>query len=117
MTIVQDSLNDMIFYASSSLTSPYYLVRLVNQITNKEFSFIVTNLSSCIFIVAEMTEPGRTGIDDPTNGTIKLDTGFYAMYLYDQASSTNLDYTLSNELLLTQDCYVYSDNDFDRNFL
>ena len=81
MTIVQDSLNDMIFYASSSLTSPYYLVRLVNQITNEEFSFIVTDLASCSFIVAQMTEPGRTGSDDAINGTIKLDTGF-TIFIY-----------------------------------
>jgi hypothetical protein len=117
MTITQNTTNDLIFYAASSLTSPYYLVRLVNQITNKEFSFIVTDLASCSFIVAEMTEPGRTGSDDAINGTIKLDTGFYYLYLYDQVSSSNLDYTLSNELLLTQMTYVYSDEDFDRNFL
>ena len=117
MTLTQNTTNNLIFYAASSLTSPYYLVRMVNQNTNKEFAYIVTDLASCPFVVAQMTEPGRTGIDDAVNGTLKLDTGYYHIYLYDQASSTNLDYTLSNELLLTEMGYVFSDEDFNRNFL
>ena len=117
MTITQNTTNDLIFYAKSSLSSPYYLIRMVNQNTNKEFAYIVTDLASCPFVVAQMTEPGRTGSDDAVNGTLKLDTGFYHIYLYDQASSTNLDYTLSNELLVTEIGYVYSDEDFNRNFL
>ena len=116
MTITQNQTNDLIFYASSSLSSPYYLVRMVNQTTNKEFAYIVSDLASCDFVVSQMIEPGEGGSDDAVNGQLKLDTGFYILYLYDQASSTNLDYTLSNELLLTESCYVYSDEDLNRVF-
>lgn len=116
MTITQNQTNDLIFYVSSSLANPYYLVRMVNQTTYKEFAYIVTDLASCSFVVAQMTEPGVAGVDDPVNGTIKLDSGYYYFYLYDQSSSTNLDYTLSNELLLTSSCYVFSDDDLNRVF-
>ena len=117
MTITQNTTNDLIFYATSSLSSPYYLVRMIHQTTGEEFVYIVTDLANCDFIVSQMTEPGNGGVNDAVNGTINLDTGFYYLYLYDQTSSTNLDYKLSNELLLTTDCYVYSDNDDTRTFM
>lgn len=117
MTITQNQTNDLIFYASSSLSSPYYLVRMINQTTNKEFVYIVSDLASCPFVVAQMIEPGEGGVDDAVNGQLKIDSGFYYLYLYDQTSSSNLDYTLSNELLLTESCYVFSDKDLNRVFL
>lgn len=117
MTIIQDSSNDLIFYAKSGLTSPYYLVRLVNKITAKEFIFLDRSPVVCPFISLSLIEPGRTGADDPLNATLKVDTGSYSIYLYDQVSSSNLDYTLTNSLLYEGEAYVYSDEDLDRTFL
>jgi len=117
MTIIQDSNNDLIFYASSGLTNPYYLVRLVNRITAKEFVFLDQSPVACPFISLELNEVGKDGVEDPLTASIKIDTGSYDIYLYDQASSTNLDYTLTNSLLFEGEAYVYSDEDLDRTFL
>jgi len=117
MTILQDSLNDMIFYKSSGLTNPYYLVRLVNRITAKEFVFLDQSAVACPFISLQLNEVGKDGVEDPLNASIKVDTGSYDIYLYDQLSSTNLDYTLTNSLLYEGEAYVYSDEDLDRTFL
>ena len=117
MTIIQDSTNDLIFYKSSGLASPYFLVRLVNKITAKEFVFLDQSPVVCSFISLELREPGRTGADDPLNAILKVDTGSYDLFLYDQISATNLDYTLTNSLLYEGEAYVYSDEDLDRTFL
>ena len=99
MTIIQDKTNDLIFYASSGLTNPYYLVRLVNRLTAKEFTFLDQSVVSCPFISLELLEPGKDTPDDAINGTL------------------NLDYTLSNSELYSGFAYVYSDEDLDRTFL
>ena len=117
MTIIQDSTNDLIFYKSSGLVSPYYLVRLVNRITAKEFVFLDRSPVVCPFISLQLTEPGKDGSNDPLNAILKVDTGSYDLYLYDQLSSSNLDYTLTNSLLYEGEAYVYSDEDLDRTFL
>ena len=117
MTILQDSLNDLIFYKKSGLTSPYYLVRLFNRITAKEFVFLDQSAVACPFISLELNEVGKDGVEDPLTASIKVDTGSYDIYLYDQVSSTNLDYTLTNSLLFEGEADVYSDEDSDRTFL
>jgi len=117
MTIIQDKTNDLIFYASSGLTNPYYLVRLVNRLTAKEFVFLDQSVVSCPFISLELLEPGKDAPDDAVNGTLKIDSGSYEIYLYDQESNTNLDYTLSNSNIYSGFAYVYSDEDLDRTFL
>lgn len=117
MIINQDQTNDLIFYVKSALPSPYYLVYLVSKITSETYSFIVTDLADCDFVVSQMTEPGYSGTNDAVNGILKINSGSYELYLYDQASSSNLDYTLSNSLLTQLDLYVYSDGNSNRTFL
>ena len=116
MTIIQDTINSLVFYAKSGLSNPYYLVRLVNRNTAKEFTFLGQFAPQCPFIIITLDEPGKDGADDAVNGVLKLDSGSYKIYLYDQLSSTNLDYTLSNSLLKEDYAYVYSDEDLDRTF-
>lgn len=116
MTITQNQTNNLLFFVAPTLT--YLLVRLVNKVTCKEFAFIVTDsATNCDFVVAQMTEPGNGGADDAINGTIKIDSGSYDLHLYEQSSSTNLDYTLSSSLLDSYDMYVYSDENCARNHI
>ena len=117
MTILQDSTNDLLFYKQSALESPYFLIRLVNKITAKEFVCLDQSMVVCPFIQLELLEVGKDGSEDPLNASIKIDTGSYDLYLYDQLSSTNLDYTLANSELFKGEAYVYSDEDLDRTFL
>lgn len=116
-TITQNTTNNLIFYVTSSLSTPYYLVRLVSKITGNEFAFILTDSSgTCDFISCQFIEVGYLGVDDAVNGEMALDSGSYKLYLYDQSNSTNLDYTLSNQQLLEIDCYVVSDDNESRIF-
>ena len=117
MTIVQSATNNLIFYKVSSLANPYYLVRLVNRVTADEFVFLDQSIDGNPFVILQLVEPGKDGTNDAVNGTLKVDTGSYYIYLYDQESSTNLDYSLSNELLSEGFAYVHSDEDLDRTFL
>jgi len=116
-TITQNTTNNLIFYVTSSLATPYYLVRLVSKITGNEFAFILTDSSgTCDFISCQFIEVGYLGVDDAVNGEMALDSGSYKLYLYDQSSSSNLDYTSANELLLEDDCNVISDDNNSRIF-
>jgi hypothetical protein len=116
MTINQDSTNDLVFFAKSGLATPYFLVQLTSEINKVTFEFIVTDLAVCSFIIATMSEPGYSGVNDAVNGVLKIDTGYYTLKLYDQSSSTNLDSSLTNSLLVTEECYVYTDDNANRIF-
>lgn len=116
MIITQNTTNDLVFYVNPSLD--YLLVRMVNIVTCEEFAFIVQDTTTdCSFVVTSMIEPGRTGSNDAINGTLKIGSGSYDLYVYEQSSSTNLDYTLSSAELLKIHAYVISDEDCNRNHI
>lgn len=119
MKLTQSTTETKIFYVKSSLSTPYYLLRAVNKVTGDEKAFICQdqNNNECSFISLSITEVGYNGTEDLTAGEVELESGSYKLYVYDQASSSNLDYTLSNELLSTVDFYVLSDEDTNRIFL
>ena len=119
MKLAQNQTNTRVFYLTSSLESPYYLFRLVSKVTAQEVTFICTDKNSiaCPFITVDITEVGYTGTENLTNAEVKLNTGSYKLYIYDQSSNINLDYTLTNELLKEINCYVMTDNNFNRVFL
>lgn len=115
MILNQSATNDLVLFVNP--TEVYLLVRMVHKVTCEEFLFIVEdNSPDCDFVVAEMTEPGYAGTNDAINGIMKLDSGSYDLYVYEQSSSTNLDYTLAS-LILEIDAYVESDEDCDRNYI
>lgn len=118
MKLIQNTTNTRVFYVTSSLATPYYLVRLVSKVTADEKSFICQDQNSnpCSFVTLNITDVGYNGTEDLTAGEVELESGSYKLYLYDQASSSNLDYTLANEELLEIDCYVVSDDNQNRIF-
>jgi hypothetical protein len=89
-----------------TLENPEFLFRLVNDETHKEYTFIAEDTSGYIarynrFTITETADP------DLLNGEVYLpDTGFYHYYIYEQSSSTNLDYTLAVGLVETGKCRV-----------
>lgn len=118
MKLIQNTTNTKVFYITSSLATPYYLVRLVSKVTSDEKAFICQdqNSNECSFITLNIIDVGFVGTEDLTTGEVKLESGSYKLYVYDQSSSSNLDYTISNEQLIEIDCYVVSDENESRLF-
>ena len=89
-----------------TLTSPYYLLRLVCEQSGVETSCLVTDVSTHTiryndFRVTEKTSPVNL------SGEVRLvSTGRYRYYIYEQTSASNLDYTLATTLLEQGFCEV-----------
>lgn len=81
-----------------TLDSPVFLFRFVNDETKVEYSCIASDTSYFPlrynkFSITEKTSPTIT---ERRNGNIELPkAGFYHYYIYEQSSTTNLDYTLA----------------------
>ena len=86
----------------SELVTPIYLFRLISDFTSTEIAFIGTDISSYPnrynrFTLTETTTPNLL------DNEYELDvTGFYLLEVYEQESTTNLDYLLSSKLLHTE---------------
>lgn len=90
--IVKGQAND--FYCTvtekKTLTSPYWLIRLVSDSTHIERAFISTNTSNYterydLFVITE-----------PTNAA--LTKGIWTYYIYEQSSASNTNYLNSTTL-------------------
>lgn len=86
--------NSLVVTVSENVTlpAPVFLLRFVCDLTNKEYAFILPNVSTHQnrfdeFIFIE----GTTGLLEST--------GFYHYYIYEQSSAVNIDYKLSGACL------------------
>jgi len=107
------------FYLQPSLSTPVYLLSLVNYTTRERKNFIApessTNSDLLQFTVAEVGE----GAENILNGRFKSPTfGRFTIEVYEQASSTNLDIAnatfLGDDELIIHKSPVY-DNPPERN--
>lgn len=75
-----------------TLAVPVFLFRLVSDVDNKEYSFILADIS---------VYKDRYNEFDFIEGTTAIlkEKGFYHYYIYEQTSAVNLDYTLTTTLL------------------
>jgi len=101
MLWMQSGINTFIVTISEkvTITNPYFLLRIVHDQTNQEFSCIVPDSSTETerynrLQVTQMTSPDNT--DAEINVT---ESGLFHYYIYEQTSSTNLDYTATQGLL------------------
>lgn len=86
----------------SELTTPIYLFRLISDFTEQEIAFIGTDISSypARYNRFTLTETASPNLLD---NEYELDvTGFYLLEVYEQESTTNLDYLLASKLLHTE---------------
>lgn len=74
-----------------TLTNPYWLVRFVNESSLVENSCISPDTSSYTSRYNKLTVRESTS-EDRVNGTLYLPEGIYTYYVYEQASSSNLDF-------------------------
>lgn len=99
-----------------TISNPYYLLRIVHDQTNNEFACIVADTSTeterCNrFQVLQGSSP------DPLDGEINItESGLFHYYIYEQSSSTNLNYLNAVGLLevgkLTFPLSVTADTDY-----
>lgn len=76
----------------TTLTSPVYLFRFVNDTDKKEYAFIAADTSQFKYRYNLFT------ITEGATVTLPL-TGLYTYYVYEQSSATNLDYKLAGVLV------------------
>jgi hypothetical protein len=75
-----------------------FLFRFISDQSKVEYSCIATDISNypLRYNKFSITEKASPTITERRNGNIELpDPGFYHYYIYEQSSTTNLDYTLA----------------------
>jgi hypothetical protein len=95
--------NTLVFTLSEkqTLTSPYFLFRFINKITNESNTCIASDTSSYTyrynqFVITE------SGSENRTAGTLELrPTGEWIYEVYEQSSASNLDFAAAGSLLET----------------
>ena len=98
---MQTGINTFVVTVSEKVTisNPYFLLRIVHDQTNQEFVCLVADSSLYTsrynrFQVLQGASP------DPLSGDINVtESGLFHYYIYQQRSSTNLDYTATQGLL------------------
>jgi hypothetical protein len=86
----------------TTINAPTYLFRFVNKQTNQEYVCIQSDTSVFKSRYNKFTITTQTTTPNPLLGQLKLSLGDeYEYYIYAQISTTNLDYTLSNEMVET----------------
>lgn len=89
-----------------TLEEPKFLFRLVNDATTTEYTFIAQDTSDYILRYNKFTIT-ETASPDELNGEVELpDTGMYHYYIYEQSSTTNLNYSLATTLVEIGKCRV-----------
>lgn len=118
MLWMQTGINTFIVTVSEKVTisNPYFLLRIVHDQTHQEFICLVADSSAYTdrynrFQVLQGAAP------DPLDGEINItESGLFHYYIYEQTSSSNLDYTLTQGLLevgkLTFTATYTSDNTY-----
>lgn len=101
MLWMQTGINTFVVTVSEkvTITNPYFLLRIVHDQTHQEFVCIVADSSAYPsrynrFQVLQGSGP------DPLSGEIYVtESGLFHYYIYEQTSSSNLDYTQTQGLL------------------
>ena len=103
MILLQENTANIVVLTLSEKTTinaPTYLFRFVNKQTNVEYVCIQTDTSVFKSRYNKFTITTQNTTPNPLLGQLKLTLGDeYEYYIYAQESTTNLDYTLSNEMV------------------
>lgn len=103
MILLQENTNNIVVLTlteKTTINAPTYLFRFVNKQTNVEYVCIQSDTSVFKSRYNKFTITTQTTTPNPLLGQLKLSLGDeYEYYIYAQVSTTNLDYTLSNEMV------------------
>lgn len=93
ITVIQGRTNKVILDVTTSITSPYFLIKFTNPYDCTAFTALFQNRSTTgSFYIIWIEEVGATGTVSNVNGEVRLSpSGMYELEIYAQASSSNLD--------------------------
>jgi hypothetical protein len=132
-----NSTKNLTFYLQPSLSSPVYLLSLVNYTTRARKNFIAPDVSTTSdMLQLTVTEVG-TGSQNLLTGNVSIEPmGEYILEVYEQSSASNLDESsatlLGNDVLIVHQEPTYDspparnpvesmnvdfNNDFNNDFL
>jgi hypothetical protein len=119
ITVSQDSTNKIVLDVTTSVTSPYFLIRFTNCTVNISTIALFALQSSGSFYIIHIVEVGEGGVTDPVNGELRLGpAGDWQAEIWAQTSSTNLNPNLADEFLeeidvivIASGCTYSSDDD------
>lgn len=103
INIVQDTVNDVVVFLTPTKT--YFLLKFVKEDTGAIKRVICTNSTTYAGAINLQLEEVSSGTEDILNGKVQLGNGGWDLYLYEQASSTNINENLAT-YLHHEDCYV-----------
>lgn len=103
INIVQDTVNDVVVFLTPTKT--YFLLKFVKEDTGTIKRVICTNSTTYAGAINLQLEEVSSGVEDILNGKVQLGNGGWDLYLYEQASSTNINENLAT-YLHHEDCYV-----------
>lgn len=103
MIILQPNSTNVIVLSlleKTTINNPVYLFRFVSKQSKNEYVCISHSIDTYSFSRKSYEIITISGTPNPLNGEIKLVYGDeYNYYIYAQSSSTNIDYTESDELV------------------
>lgn len=101
ITVIQDSTNKIILDVTTSVTSPYFLIKFTNPYDCTTFTALFQNRSTTdSYYLIWIVEVGDGGVASNVNGQVRLaPSGTYEIDIYAQTSSTNLNTALANEYI------------------
>jgi hypothetical protein len=109
ITVNQSSTNKIVLDVTTSVSSPYFLIRFTNCTVNISTIALFARQSSASFYIIHIIEVGEGGTESKVNGRLRLGpAGAWTAEVWAQTSSTNLNSNLADEYLDEFDVVVIS---------
>jgi hypothetical protein len=119
LKVIKNQSNTLILTLNEkkTLASPVFLFRCINDMQRTEVAFIAADISAYPTRYNKFTIVETAGPQTPTSGIIELSpAGYWHYEVYEQTSTTNLDYTkaLPNQLEIGKLLVVGTPSQFTR---
>ena len=106
----QNNLITVTLEEKRTLENAVYLFKFTNDITKQSVKFIAQNISEYTYRYDQFLITETTGANNLTSGVITLSpTGFWSYTIYEQVSNTNLNESLSGNIVETGKVHVIGD--------
>lgn len=107
----QNNLITVTLFEKTTLSSPTYLFKFVNDVTKQTVRFIATNSSAYTYRYDQFLITETSGATNLTSGVITLSpTGFWSYTIYEQTSTTSLDERQATGIVETGKVKVIGDD-------
>jgi hypothetical protein len=115
LTVTQDSTNKVVLNVTTTVLSPYFLIKFTNPFDCTTFTALFENKSTTSsYYLIWIEEVGGGGTESNVDGQIRLSpSGTYEIEIYAQTSSSNLDVSLADEFIVENLLIVINSEDCD----